>query len=638
MSAPAGPQAGRYSVVIDAVTIEVSADKIESVALIMQPLLMPLSKASVIIDRLHLNHDVPGMRELAHARLSDYFKAAGWSKPTDNLQDLRHRLIAVELETQINHAKRKPGRTFVKAVCPLLDSEREAAEAAYEELRSGRASQSAMAQTSMLPTPQPLTRDMPPPEAFPMDALGPTLSNAAQAIQYRVQCPDAIAALSVLAAASLAVQPHADVFLPTSGTASPLSLFVITVAGSGERKSTADRLALAPVTGHQTERFKQYKEEQKQHLSDMNKWTLRRDEIMRAKARVEDKERALSDLGPPPEAPLKPLLKCSEPTYEGLVKLFLTGSPSLGLFSDEGGHFLGGHAMKDENRLAMATGLSTLWDGSPIERVRASGKDDGEATLIVGRRLALHLMMQPDVSARLLSDPRLKDQGILSRLLVAFPLSTVGTRYQRPQDGEHASYDELASHALATYNNHMTQLLQWPVPLAAGERNELAPRALRLSREAETLCRQYADHIESKLGPNGDYAPIVGFANKMAEHACRIAGVITLFECGPNALEVPGNAFICATRLVDFFAGEALRLWDAAVTAPEVRLAKQVLAWLHKKGADTVELVDIYKNGPSRELRDKASAEKIVSVLVSHNHLMPIGGAKPQWQVIRLAA
>ena len=50
----------------------------------------------------------------------------------------------------------------------------------------------------------------------------------------------------------------------------------------------------------------------------------------------------LEALGKEPEAPPSPDRTVSEPTFEGLTKLLATGQPSLGLFSDEGGQFLGG--------------------------------------------------------------------------------------------------------------------------------------------------------------------------------------------------------------------------------------------------------------------------------------------------------
>ena len=80
---------------------------------------------------------------------------------------------------------------------------------------------------------------------FPAAALGPVLGSAVEAIADAVQVPLALAAGSVLSAAALAAQPHADVILPY-GQRVPTSLFVVTVAGSGDRKSAADAVASGP--------------------------------------------------------------------------------------------------------------------------------------------------------------------------------------------------------------------------------------------------------------------------------------------------------------------------------------------------------------------------------------------------------
>jgi hypothetical protein len=81
---------------------------------------------------------------------------------------------------------------------------------------------------------------------YPIDALGDVLGNAARAIAVKVQCADAMAAQSVLSVASLASQALADVRLPY-GQTRPLSLFCLTIAASGDRKSSADAEAMAPV-------------------------------------------------------------------------------------------------------------------------------------------------------------------------------------------------------------------------------------------------------------------------------------------------------------------------------------------------------------------------------------------------------
>ena len=102
------------------------------------------------------------------------------------------------------------------------------------------------AERTELEPPRTLIREHPPADPFPIDALGDILGPAAEAIVDQVQCPAAIAGQSMLAAATLAVQAHADVKL-THGRRPPPSGLFVTVAGSGERTSDADRTPLWPV-------------------------------------------------------------------------------------------------------------------------------------------------------------------------------------------------------------------------------------------------------------------------------------------------------------------------------------------------------------------------------------------------------
>ena len=60
----------------------------------------------------------------------------------------------------------------------------------------------------------PLVAELEPPQPFPMDALPAVLGDYGRVIQRCTQAPDAIVGNSLLAAASLAVQPYANVMLP----------------------------------------------------------------------------------------------------------------------------------------------------------------------------------------------------------------------------------------------------------------------------------------------------------------------------------------------------------------------------------------------------------------------------------------
>lgn len=269
------------------------------------------------------------------------------------------------------------------------------------------------------PEPMPLVRPLPEPEPFPVEALGTVLENAARGITEIVQCPSAIAGSSVLAAASLAAQAHVDVAHPATGRTVPTSLFLLTIAESGERKSAADAEALAAVRKHEADAVEGYKSALFRFKNETEAYEACRAAAKKAGRGIDRFGMAerLQELGDEPKPPRKPQIVVTEPTYEGLAKLYAEGQPSLGLFSAEGGGFIGGHALRDEGRLRALTGLSELWDGSPLRRTRSG---DGSLHL-AGRRLALHLMVQPNVAPMLLADDMASGQGFLSRLLVCAP-------------------------------------------------------------------------------------------------------------------------------------------------------------------------------------------------------------------------
>ena len=481
--------------------------------------------------------------------------------------------------------------------------------------------------------PRPLMREVLPAEAFPVDVLGGVLGGAAEAIHDRTQAPMAICAQSVLAAATLAVQGHADVELPT-GHARPVSGFYVTVAATGERKSACDREALWPIRKHEKHLQEQYDEDRDRWQNDQDAWEMQRRQILNDKKGSPDratKRTALDALGPAPAAPLIPMLTCTEPTFEGLAKLYAIGQPSLGVFAAEGGQFIGGHGLSEENKLRTATALSALWDGESIKRVRAG---DG-ATTMPGRRLSLHLMVQPEVASVLLTDRVLMDQGLLSRVLVTAPLPASGTRLWRDPRAE--SMD-----ALKRYSAQLLSIMETPAPLIEGKTNELAPRCLPMSSEARQGWIAFADHIERQIGPGGDMEAIRGLANKLPEHAARLAAVLALVE-DLNVPAITGEHLAAGIRLAEHYAGEALRLFQAGRSDPDLLLAQRTLDWLQKKWREShLGLSDLYRLGPNA-IRDKKTASRMIRILEDHGWVVPmkdgaeVGGQhrREAWRIVR---
>jgi hypothetical protein len=253
--------------------------------------------------------------------------------------------------------------------------------------------------------------------------------------------------------------------------------------------------------------------------------------------------------------------------------------------------------------------MSGLWDGEPIKRVRAG---DG-TSILPGRRVGMHLMVQPDVAAIMLSDRILLGQGFLSRCLASAPESTSGTRlWQEPCAS--------AEVAINTYEARLLELLERPLPLAQGKANELAPRVLRLAAGARKLWIAFADAIERQIAPEGALAPVKGIANKLPEHAARLAGVLALVS-DADISEIAPEQMAAGITLAQHYVAEALRLFEASRVSDNLRLAQSLLTWLLGSWSeDFISLPDIYQKGPNA-IRDKTTAARLVAILEDHGWL-----------------
>jgi len=471
--------------------------------------------------------------------------------------------------------------------------------------------------------PQPLVRAIPRSGNYPTHALGP-LRAVVEAVQATTQAPIAIAAQSALSMASLAVQAHADV--ETLAGYAPVSLFFLTVAQSGERKSGCDKLIMAGVREFERGRSVEYREAMIDYESASRLWSAKRNRMIKDATvgnaqKARDAEADLKSLGAGPQIPLSPIITTSEPTLEGLVKLYLTGQPSLGLFSDEGGGFLGGHAMSKDNRLKTVAGLSGLWGGDALDRVRAG---DG-ATTLYGRRLAAHLMVQPVAARPLLSDPIASGQGFLARFLITEPPSNIGTRLQQTDDN-------VANVAIVAASARLAVVLAQPMPTIEGNPSELDPRELPLSSEAKELLFRYYQATEKEQAAGGQLEHIKSFASKSPEQAARIAGVLTLWE-NLNATSVQGSVMAGAIELAQFYLFEAKRLVEAATISEEIDKAEYLRRWIleswpkvaagQERDPKTIVPRDVVTMGPN-PLRVTTTVKKLMGVLASHGWLAPL--------------
>ena len=481
--------------------------------------------------------------------------------------------------------------------------------------------------------PQPLVREMALGAAYPVHALGP-LRRAVEAVQGMTQAPVAIPAQSALAVASLAVQGFANV--DTLGGPRPVSLYALTIARSGERKSACDAPLLTGLREHEKEQAKARRDEMQSWENAFALWKGERDRIISEakKGKGEKRTAAQADLealGPEPAAPPSADRTVTEPTFEGLTKLFAHGQPSLGLFSDEGGQFLGGHAMSSDHRQKTLAAFNDLWQGNPIRRTRAG---DGHATLY-GRRLAVHLMVQPTVARAFMSDSLAADTGFLPRFLICEPPSTIGARMQA-----NARRDDFA---LSVFATRLRDIFDRRLPMDP-ETRELEPRTLQLAPDARALLADFHDSTEAPQAPGGNLAHITGTASKVAEQAARIAGVLTLWR-NLDAAKVEASDMADAIDLAQFYLSEASRLASAATVSVEIDRAEGLRQWLLESWPEREILVrDVVRLGPN-QLRESPKARAALGILERHGWLVSLepgavvrgASRKEAWRIVREA-
>jgi hypothetical protein len=454
------------------------------------------------------------------------------------------------------------------------------------------------------PEKRPLYRSLPPAPDFPLYALGP-LEFAATAIQQLTQAPIAICAQSVLAAATLAAQAHRDVMLPGGGR-KPLTAIFISVAESGERKSSVDRIALAGVHEVEAEWRQQAEIERESYMNAKAAWDTAREQAKRSnKGDLAALRASFEAIGPEPKAPPHPMLLIADPTPEALTQHLKDGRPMAGVFTAEGGLLIGGAAFTDESRMRTAALFNTLWDGDPIRRSRIGTG----TTFLPGRRCSAHIMLQPVVADRLFGDSMLDGIGLTARILMVAPSSTAGTRLFREAPSETKA-------VLEAYNSRLRYLLKRPPVTHPDMPDALNPPAMLLHPRATTAWIEFHDQCEQAIKHGCYLAPIAAFAAKLAEHAGRLAAVLTIYH-DPAATEVSLLAMQCGIALAAFYAQEMLRLHGGASVSPDLRMAQHLLSWWQKQPSPSLHLALIYQCGPAA-LREAKSARKAVEILEEH--------------------
>ncbi len=462
-------------------------------------------------------------------------------------------------------------------------------------------------------TPPDAALDWPEPEAltapldalpYPVQALPEVLRDAVQEVQAFVQSPMALVACSALSVLSVAAQGLVNVRRDAQ-LLGPVSLYLLAVAESGERKSTCDRLLGAALREWERDQARTLAPEQVAHSSAVAIFEAKRNGLLEAVRRLRrdgqntaQEEAALDELtGQAPQATPVPRLLFADATPEALSHALATGWPSGAVMSAEAGAVFGSHGMGQETLLRNLALLNVLWDGGEIAVDRRSKP----SFCLRDRRLTFGLMVQPEALRGFLdrAGPLPRGTGFLARFLVAWPQSTQGSRPYRSAPA--------AMPAVAQFGERLRALLD--TPLATDETGGLQPVALELSPAAHAAWVQAHDRIEQALGPGGEWAPVRDVAAKAAENIARLAALFHVLTTGTSG-QIDATALQAASQVVAWHLHEARRLLADLDTPAELAAAIRLDEWLvaeaQRAGDGRIPTTRVYQFGPAavREAKD----------------------------------
>jgi putative DNA primase/helicase len=429
------------------------------------------------------------------------------------------------------------------------------------------------------PEPQPLLSLM---EAYsyPLAALPEILREAVAEVQGFTQAPVALIAGCALSAVSLAAQGLVDV-ARDANLRGPVGLFFLTVAESGERKSTVDGYFSLPISDYMRRVEREMAGDLLAAKARKDAWTeeyeglksalrnaARSGKAVEVKKLGRDMEEMKQD---EPTMPRVPRLVYGDITPESLAQNLAKVWPSAGIISSEGGTVLGSHGMNADNVKRNLSLLDTLWSGDDhyVDR-----KTPDSSFAVRGARLTIGLQVQEGVLRDFFGQSKnmARDTGFLARCLISCPESTQGTRLYKPP-GEKV--------ALRRFDARLRNLLETPVELT--ETGGVSPALLTLSDGAKAAWVGFYDEVERELASGGELADLKDVGSKAAENAARLAALFHCFE--GRAFDVPiGKEHMeGAIDVIAWHLAEARHFFGSVALPPDLAAAVKLDAWLLEK-------------------------------------------------------
>lgn len=345
----------------------------------------------------------------------------------------------------------------------------------------------------------------------------PVIGEAVHQAEQLYQAPRRLVEMAAFGAISTVGQYLVDVKTPF-GMTGPVSLALLTIARSGERKSAVERCFTKAIRKNDDVAEEIFVDELSQYEANHSEWKAKRKKLEKD-VRIEAqkgsntyaREQLEGHLSAEPARPRKLQL-----IYEDVTPIaMLSGLHETGvgaLVSSEGAIITEGGAFDSVPH------LNALLSGDSIRVTRV-----GRPSLrITNSRLTISQMVQPVYFEEKTGKKweKIRGSGHWARYLVCYPESTMGWRFS---DKRSHSTDYIDK-----FNATMARLIARLHD--AWENPHFQRDVLEFSSDAADLWVETANQIESMLAPGHAFDIASDHGSKLAEIVARLAALLHLFE------------------------------------------------------------------------------------------------------------
>lgn len=398
-------------------------------------------------------------------------------------------------------------------------------------------------------------------------------------VAHEVQVAPEIVFSAALGALSTACQAGYVVRIPERELTHPVSVMLLSVANSGERKTAIDNVIFESVRDYQKEQEIKNQSLLEKYEHEMDIWKHMKNALISVlkKAVKEDDEQATANARNKIDAleekkPIPPKtinLIYEDTTPQALIRAMHDNAPLACVVSSEADHILNGFAMGNN------APLNSLWSGSDITVSRSTR----ESFTLSGGRLTMALMTQESSVDHYMEKrgKRARGSGLLARFLPVYVKSLIGQREYKPGNMK-------ASRYLKDFHFRINTLLHETIK--ENDSNPPSPTIIEFTPEAAQQWIKATNAIEQQCQFDGIYENARDHASKLMDNVGRIAALIHLCNRDDKSTEINAATFNLALEIGKHYSKHFLTYFSAPskIQLNAKKLHEKMFAYMEKDG------------------------------------------------------